>query len=300
MSLKDILVCLDASDAGEVRLRLAAQLAQRHKAHLFAVYVVPDDAADPSTYPANLGGLGIGAPVGAVDMAQGALVAGVPAPAVPAAVPRGIAQADIVEQRFREGLGPHGIQGDWHPLGERDAAELVELAKSVDLVVIGQSSPDIPARSGFRPEDIVELCGRPLLVIPYAGTFATLGRRVLIAWDGTREATRALHDALPLIEDAEAATVMTVRAQESAFEHDHAGLERIVRHLERHGIPAKAEESLRGDLAVSDVLLSRAADLGADLIVSGAYHHSQLREALVGGVSRELLDHMTLPVLMSH
>jgi nucleotide-binding universal stress UspA family protein len=74
----------------------------------------------------------------------------------------------------------------------------------------------------------------------------------------------------------------------------------MVHHLQRHGIPARAEETLQGDLRISDVLLSRAADLAVDLLVAGAYHHSQLREALVGGVSRELLDHMTVPVLMSH
>jgi nucleotide-binding universal stress UspA family protein len=74
----------------------------------------------------------------------------------------------------------------------------------------------------------------------------------------------------------------------------------MVHHLQRHGIAARAEETLHGDLRISDVLLSRAADLAADLLVAGAYHHSQLREALVGGVSRELLDHMTVPVLMSH
>jgi nucleotide-binding universal stress UspA family protein len=81
---------------------------------------------------------------------------------------------------------------------------------------------------------------------------------------------------------------------------DRPWLARIVRHLERHGVKAQAEESPRVGIPVSDALLSRAADLGADMIVAGAYHHSQLRESLLGGVSRDLLDHMTAPVLMSH
>ena len=81
---------------------------------------------------------------------------------------------------------------------------------------------------------------------------------------------------------------------------DPPGLDRIVRHLERHGITVRAEQILQRDLPVSDVLLSRAADLDADLTIAGAYHHSQFREALLGGVSRELLEHMTAPVLMSH
>ena len=121
-------------------------------------------------------------------------------------------------------------------------------------------------------------------------------------WPGTarREAVRALHDALPLIAKAEAVTVLTVRSREASFERDAPALHRVVRHLGRHGIPAQHEEALRGDLPVAEVLLSRAADLDADLIVAGAYHHSQFREALVGGVSRELLDHTTVPLLMSH
>ena len=137
-------------------------------------------------------------------------------------------------------------------------------------------------------------------MVPYAGTFDTVGRRVLVAWDGTREAARAANDALPLLENAEAVTVMFVGARETALAEHRPSIERMVHHLQRHGIPARTEETLQGDLRISDVLLSRAADLAVDLLVAGAYHHSQLREALVGGVSRELLDHMTVPVLMSH
>jgi len=141
--------------------------------------------------------------------------------------------------------------------------------------------------------------GRPVLVVPYAGAFETVGKRILIAWDGTREANRALHDALPLFTDPEA-TVVFVGSHERDLEQHRPALDRVVDHLRHHGVAARLEEALRGGLAVSDILLSRAADLGADLIVSGGYHHTQLREALLGGVSRELLEHMTVPVLMSH
>ena len=141
--------------------------------------------------------------------------------------------------------------------------------------------------------------GRPVLIVPYAGTFETVGKRILFAWDGTREANRAMHDALPLFTDAEA-TVVFVGSNERDLEQHRPALDRVVHHLHHHGVAAKPEETLRGGLAVSDILLSRAADLAADMIVSGGYHHSPLREALLGGVSRELLQHMTVPVLMSH
>lgn len=176
---------------------------------------------------------------------------------------------------------------------------MVALAKSVDLAILGQYGHGANG-SGFRPDDVATACGRPLLVVPYVGEFATVGNHVLVAWDGTREATRALNDAIPLIEGAQSATVMTVLSREREFPRAHAHLQQVVGHLDRHGVRARAEETLRGDLTISDLLLSRAADLGADMIVAGAYHHSPLREALVGGVSRGLLQHMTVPVLMSH
>lgn len=294
MGLKDILVCLDPTDAGVSRLRLAAAIAREHRAHLSAAYVVPQEAPGAPPYR----GLNVGMPTGAAWLPQGSTVAGGPAPGNDAA-PRA-ELADIIEQRFRDEVQPHAIEGDWHLFAEGEGDSLAALLKAVDLAVFGQASPDARVPAGFRPQDIMIASGRPMLVVPYAGAFGAVGRRVLVAWDGTREASRALHDSLPLIGKAEAVTVMTVRAREASFERDAPSLERIVRHLERHGIAARTDETLHGDVPIADLLLSRAADLEIDLIVAGAYHHSPLREALIGGVSRELLDHMTVPVLMSH
>jgi nucleotide-binding universal stress UspA family protein len=300
MALKDILVCLDPTDAGDVRLRLAAALAREHRAHVSAAYILQQDIAGAPPY----GGIGIRAPSGAAGIAPGSIVAGVPAPAVrPATLGEaagGGDLADIIEQRFRATVQPQATAGEWYLFGEGGSEELIRLLRAFDLVVYGQSSPDYRMPTGFQPEDIIMACGRPVLVVPDAGEFAMAGRRVLLAWDGTREAARAVNDAVPLIGQAEAVTVVTVRANEADFEHNRPQLERMVRHLERHGIAARPEEAAQGDLRVSDVLLSLAADLGADMIVTGAYHHSQIRETLFGGVSRELLDHMTVPVLMSH
>lgn len=209
------------------------------------------------------------------------------------------AKAERAEERFRDALRMQSIQGDWRLVDGPDTDEVIELAKTVDLVIIGQYTRDANG-SGFRPDQVATTCGRPVLIVPYVGEFASVGDHVLIAWDGTREATRALNDALPLIEDAKAATVMTVLGKEREVPQARAALRQVVGHLEHHGVAARAEETLRGDMAISDLLLSRAADLSADMIVAGAYHHSQLREALIGGVSRDLLRHMTVPVLMSH
>ncbi len=298
MGPKDIFVCLDPTDAGESRLRLAAALAREHHAHLSAALLLPE--AIPGAPPRAAGT--VMPPTGVAWMPQAGLVAGVPVQGVnPGLGAAGELEiADIVEQRFRAEVEPHSIAGDWYQFGSGDNAEFIALLTAVDLVVLGQTSNDYRLPGGFRPADVIVGTGRPVLVVPYAGEFGAIGRRVLIAWDGSREAARALHDALPLIAKAEAAVVVGVSMREAQAERAHPSLDRVVRHLVRHGIPARLEEVVGSDLPVTELLLSRAADIDADLIVAGAYHHSQFREALIGGVSRGLLDHATVPLLMSH
>ena len=285
MALKDILVGIDPSTDGESRLKLALNLVRAHQAHVTVCYVMREE------HDAPVSPIFAGMPVNRGDTAAGD-------PAFPPAS-REAERAEQVEELFRTELRAHGLGGEWHLLSPGETAVFIDLAKAFDLTILGQLSPEIRS-TGFRPDEIVIATGRPVLVVPYAGTFDTVGRRVLVAWDGTREAARAANDALPLLENAEAVTVMFVGARETTLAEHHPSIERMVQHLQRHGIPAQAEETLQGDLRISDVLLSRAADLAVDLLVAGAYHHSQLREALVGGVSRELLDHITVPVLMSH
>lgn len=297
MPLCDILVCLDATSAGDARLELALNLAQANKAHLTAVYALPKPHGS-AVPPAGIGlpptVLGPVSPDGARAISGQPISATAPLSGEPD-------RADTVEQYFREELPERELDGEWHMVDHSGLADLVQLAKAADLAILGQFPGDNTGGvTWLRPDDLMIDTGRPVLVTPYAGTFEFVGRRVLVAWDGTREANRALHDALPLIGGAEAVTVMHVGVPQTDLDRDRPWLERIVRHLGRHGIKAQPEESSRAGIAISEVLLSRAADLGADMIVAGAYHHAQLRERLLGGVSRDLLDHLTVPVLMSH
>jgi nucleotide-binding universal stress UspA family protein len=303
MSLKDILVCLDPTDAGEARLRFAAGLASEQHAHLSAAYILPEQIAGAGI--TGYDGLGFRAPAESAAVAEGSLVAGIPAPAVPPAeqgdYARRLELTDMIQQRFRETLQLDGISGgDWQLFGAGESENLLAVARAADLVIYPQDSAEYRLPTGFGPEDIVVAAGRPLLIVPHSGTFSGLGRRVLVAWDGSREAARAAHDALPLLRKAELVTLLTVSRRESDFEHHRPGLERLRKNYERHGIAAGTEEKLSDGQVVSDVLLSWAADSGADLIVAGAYHHSQLRESLFGGVTRDLLGRMTVPVLLSH
>jgi nucleotide-binding universal stress UspA family protein len=177
------------------------------------------------------------------------------------------------------------------------AASVIAHARGADLVVLGQTDRDAP--QGLVERDLPELavlgCGRPVLVVPFAGNFTRVGHRVLAAWKDSREAVRAFADALPLLQRAQKVTVMTRTAPDVT----EAELHDLEAWFTRHGV--KAAFSPEGsDLDVGDLLLSRAADLDIDLIVMGCYGRSRLAERLLGGATRSVLEQMTVPVLMSH
>jgi len=175
-------------------------------------------------------------------------------------------------------------------------------ARYVDLTILGQLNPDRGDANLIRPrpEHVTLASGRPVLVVPYTGHFETLGRRVLIGWNATREATRAVNDAMPLLMAADVVTVLTIDAREGPDAHGELPGADISLHLARHGVKTTIECTVSAGIQAGEVLLSRAADLGADLLVIGAYGHSRVRELLLGGATRSILQSMTLPVLMSH
>jgi nucleotide-binding universal stress UspA family protein len=204
MALKDILVGVDPSTAGEGRLKLAFNLVRAHKAHITACYIMREEHAAPSPI---MPGVPVSPGPGILVAPQAGPTLGgtVPTPISPAS--REAERAEQVEELFRTELRAHGLGGEWHLLSPGETAVFIDLAKSFDLTILGQLSPEIRS-TGFRPDEIVIATGRPVLVVPYAGAFDTVGRRALVAWDGTREAARAANDALPLLENAEAVTVM--------------------------------------------------------------------------------------------
>ena len=137
------------------------------------------------------------------------------------------------------------------------------------------------------------------MIVPYAGHFENVGQRALIAWNASRESARAVGDALPLITAAEAVTVLTIAPTRKAGS-DIASADDLLEHLACHGIKAQIDSGIAEGISVSDLILSRAADLAADLIVMGAYGHSRMHELLLGDATRELFEHMTVPVLTAH
>jgi nucleotide-binding universal stress UspA family protein len=150
------------------------------------------------------------------------------------------------------------------------------------------------------PEEVILACSRPVLVVPFARRrLDRIGTNVVVAWNGSREAGRAVQDAVPLLAMSGAVTVLLVDPEEDA---DIELAEDLVLHLARHGLYARTQVIRRelSTLSVSDTLLAQVADLDADLLVMGAYGHSRLREMILGGVTRDILRNMNVPVLMAH
>jgi nucleotide-binding universal stress UspA family protein len=213
------------------------------------------------------------------------------------------AAADEVREQFEHVARLRGLSAEWRLVPEGPDADPALHARYADLTILGQLDPDRGEAEGLlrpRPEQVTLASGRPILIVPYAGRFANVGQRVVIAWNSGREAARAVHDAMPLLVAAEAVTVLTIDPRDGPQGHGELPGADISLHLARHGVKAQVERTVAADLPVGAVLLSRLADLGADLLVMGAYGHSRMRELLLGGATRSLLQSMTVPVLMSH
>jgi nucleotide-binding universal stress UspA family protein len=176
--------------------------------------------------------------------------------------------------------------------------EVARRARYADLVVVGQRHESTPSAT---PSDLVEAvalsAGRAILVVPHVGSPKSIGKNVLLCWNASRESARAAADALPLMKSARKVTVLAFREKDS---DDETGVESMVAWLGHHGIKAMAAEEPAADVDVADLILSRATDLDADLIVMGVYGHTRVREMVLGGVSRTLLRTMTVPLFMSH
>jgi nucleotide-binding universal stress UspA family protein len=183
---------------------------------------------------------------------------------------------------------------------ELDALDAVTLhGRYADLIVLGQpwAEDTSGVGSGFAEQVMLE-AGRPVLTVPYAGNFAAIGKRVLIAWNASREATRAVTDAMPFLRRAESVQVVVINPESG--EHGAMPGSDIALYLARHGVNVEVYMDQAEQKDVGNEILSRAADFGADLIVMGAYGHSRFREMVMGGASRTVIDSMTVPVLLSH
>jgi nucleotide-binding universal stress UspA family protein len=192
-----------------------------------------------------------------------------------------------------------GVPQEWTAMMEPPVTALSRLARGADLIVAG-GAPLAHAESARAAAavDLVMRSGRPVLVAPPQGGVLS-GKKIVVAWKDTREAQRALADAMPFLTRAEEVVVMAVCTDET-LDADRFGAEDVVQHLQRHGVKARAKTKVAAPEQVAVQLNAEAHALGADLIVSGAYGHSRLHEWVMGGVTYDLLHRPETFVLLSH
>jgi nucleotide-binding universal stress UspA family protein len=278
MTLKDLVVFVDDYSASERRCDLAVRLARRHGAHLAGVHLMPLGEAAPRLRNARY------------DSIHRMLEES------------GKQRAADAERIFRAALAREGATGEWRFARVDYIHHGIVHARHADLAIVGQIAPDdhVMLVPEMAPEEVMLTAGRPVLVVPHAGDFTRLGERVVVAWNAGREAARAVNDAMPLLTMAQSVTVLCVNPQTGVARHGDAPGADIAVHLARHGVKVTVERSHASELDVADVLLNRVADLGADLVVAGGYGRSRIRELILGGTTRDLLRHMTVPIFMSH
>ena len=285
MALRDLLVYVDQSDHASERLRLAADLARRHQSRLTAIYVrelSPNQLHEQSV----------------AELGQGS------SEAITRTNRRIRNSIDEVAERLRTALEEakleHGLEVEWRCLDGVGSIVVPQHARFADLCILSQDGPATDTGYTFS-EQLLFVSGRPVVFVPARGSFDTLGRHILVAWNSSRASTRAVNDALPLIERAERVTVLAVNPAEFAQRYGALPPEQMVGHLRRHG--ASVEGIWLNNIppgAIADAVLTEAHKLGADLIVAGAFGHPRLWEKMMGGVTRDLLARMTLPILMSY
>ncbi len=208
-----------------------------------------------------------------------------------------------LERTFRERARRDGIESEWRMV-EGLTAETVALhARYADLAVLGQRDPDDKslAAAGDVAATTLLSSGRPVLVLPYVGDYPSVGRKVLVGWKSAGDASRATNDALPLLQEADEVTVLSINPEGGIGGDGDVPAAEIALHLAQHGVKASAAHTgVATEIPEGDTLLDYADDIGADLIIAGGYGHSRARELLFGGVTRTLLTTMTFPVFLSH
>ena len=265
MALKNLMVHLDQGERTAARLELAVSLARRHQARLVGVFGQRAEAQHVgvvATWPSQEYVAAREASKAAFDKTT----AGLP-------------------------------EAEWHDVNRGSDAEVLRLvtslARHADMVILGQR--DHRAKQFLPDEFVMEViidCGRPVLVIPYAGTFTDVGKHPLIAWNDAREAAHALNDALPLIDGCSEAMVVSFASRR---EDGDSSCAEVAKHLATHGIKAKTEVMVVQDFGIMDMLLNPITDRGADLLVMGA--HGQIGFPFVsrGSGTRYILQPMTVP-----
>jgi nucleotide-binding universal stress UspA family protein len=262
MTIRDILIHLDSTPRSAVRLGLATELAVKLRASLVGLYVTPGRASGP-------------------DELRGAA---------------------LLEEEFRGWLGQQGIDGEWRLAQGSTTDVLCRIGLCTDLTIIGQPG-DREQTGGLSEREFLKILhrvGGPVLAVPYAGSFTSVGERALVLWDSSPQTARAVNEALPLLCGAQAVKVLISESRlQRDFDVGSADSE-ILCHLGRHGISAKAGRLfMRKASEMGEEVLSHAADFQADLVVVGASAGSRWGHLMGKTIIHTLIGAMTAPLLLA-
>ena len=275
--IKDIVVNLSVDRPTDVAAGYAISVAEQFEAHLAAVAF----AYEP--------------------VIPGTMYGGIPPEIIDAGRAEAEAIANAALKKFDAEAERAGISAQSHMFDATlvGGSEMFgSIARRYDLAVVGQADPDRVTQEELVIEAALFASGRPVIVVPYIQKQGLKLDRVLVAWDGSVTAARAIGDAMPFLERAGKVEVIIISEKE-AKSGEVPGAD-MGEHLARHGIKVEVRQIVAVDEDVANTILSYAADFGADFLVMGGYGHSRLREFVLGGATRGLLEAMTVPVLMSH
>jgi nucleotide-binding universal stress UspA family protein len=279
MAFKDIIVFVDSASSSIHRLRIAADLAQRYAAHLIGVYLVP-----------------------AIRNVHDGFARGEAAMRAVGERRRQEEERSVLEvgRQFAELARNDDIQAEFRLILDSEGDQNVALnSLYADLVIVGQTEPHgLPQH--WLPDRLLLASGVPVLVVPNEWTSDTIGGRIVIAWNASKEARRAITDALPLLSTAHSVKILIVDAAGNPDRHGEEPGANIARHLARHGAKVEVEQVSSNDAPIAEIVLDAAGGDKADLIVMGAHSHSRSRQLLLGSVTRAILKDATVPVLMAH
>jgi len=281
MAYKDIVVFVDPSPESMHRLRIAVDLARRCSAHLIGVYVVSGNIDDRPSDGFARGELAVCAVLERHRLAG----------------ERSVVQ---VGRQFADLVKNDEIQAEFRQVwnAEGDRSILVN-SLYADLAVVGQRAPHgLP--QNWLPKHLLLASGVPMLVVPNCWTSDTIGKRIAIAWNASKEARRAIADALPFLSTAQAVKIFVVDAARHSDRHGEEPGANIALHLARHGAVVEVERLESVGAPTADVILSATKRDNADLIVMGAHGHSRSRQLLFGSVTQAILENTAIPVLLSH
>jgi nucleotide-binding universal stress UspA family protein len=274
--IKDIIVNLSVGKPRDVAGDYAISVASAFDAHLSAVACAYEPVIVGIGYP--------GAPASVIDSFRA----------------ESEAEADRAKKAFDEDARRAGLSADSFVISATAsgaADKLGEIARDYDLSIVAQAQPDYDIAENLAIEGALFGSGRPVLVVPYIQSSGLKLDRVMVCWDGSRNAARAVGDAMPFLRRAGTIEVVTVENRERRNELAGA---KIAAHLARHGLKVELKPIVSAELGVADAILSHAADTSTDLIVMGGYGHTRLREFVLGGATSGILGAMTVPTLMAH